>query len=403
MDLNLLLKELKKVSSRQESIEKQLAALQKPQYAGDATPGKLLGAKGGDGASEDPKWGWKSVSEFCRHVRLASDPMRTGYHTPDPRLKIKAVSGMSESSAGDGGFLIPPEFSQKIFERVYDNDLLSRTDQYTVAGNTMLFPAIDEQSRVDGSRMGGILGYWLDEAGQITSSKAKIRQIRMQLKKLACLAYVTDELLTDASLPLEQYLIRLFAEEIKFQMGAAIFAGPGGGQPLGFLGAPCTVSVAKETGQAAATILTENIIKMWARMWAPSKKNAVWLVNQDITQQLLTMTLGVGTGGVVTYMPPGGLSQAPYATLFGRPVFEVEFARQLGTKGDIALVDLSQYLTISKGSADAEMSMHLRFDFDELAFRVIFRADGQPWWNTALTPYKGSATQSPFIVLDTRA
>ena len=114
------------------------------------------------------------------------------------------------------------------------------------------------------------------------------------------------------------------------------------------------------------------------------------------------MTLGVGTGGVVTYMPPGGLSASPYATLMGKPVLTTEFQPTLGTVGDIMLVDMSQYYTLSKGAPDAQTSMHLRFDFDEMAFRVIFRIDGRPIWNSALTPFKGTQTQSPFIALATR-
>ena len=31
---------------------------------------------------------------------------------------------------------------------------------------------------------------------------------------------------------------------------------------------------------------------------------------------------------------------------------------------------------------------------------VVFRVDGQPWWSTALIPFKGSSnTLSPFVVL----
>jgi HK97 family phage major capsid protein len=163
------------------------------------------------------------------------------------------------------------------------------------------------------------------------------------------------------------------------------------------------VQVAKETGQAAATVLTENIVKMWSRMFGPCRDKAVWLINQDVEPQLFTMTVGVGAGGQVTYLPPGGLSAKPFATLMGRPVLPVEWCATLGTAGDIILADLSQYVTISKGGIDYNQSMHLRFDYDEQAFRFVFRVDGQPWWSSALTPFKGSNTQSCFVTLATRS
>ena len=89
--------------------------------------------------------------------------------------------------------------------------------------------------------------------------------------------------------------------------------------------------------------------------------------------------------------------------LMGRPVIEVEYAPSLSSQGDITLVDLSQYQLIEKASGiQAASSMHVRFLNDEMTFRMIYRCDGQPWWNAALTPKNGSNTQSPFITLATR-
>src|SRR5262249_2418563 len=160
------------------------------------------------------RFGFKSFGEFTRSVYQAG--MRNGQI--DPRL-LKAVSGLSEGTAADGGFLVPPEFANNIWSRVYSNDLISRTTRYTSSGNTMVFPAIDEPSRVDGSRFGGILSYWLDEAGQLTGVKPKFRRLNMTLHKLACLAYATEELLTDSMVALDQYLFNLFAMETEFRIG----------------------------------------------------------------------------------------------------------------------------------------------------------------------------------------
>jgi HK97 family phage major capsid protein len=116
------------------------------------------------------------------------------------------------------------------------------------------------------------------------------------------------------------------------------------------------------------------------------------------------MTLGVGAGGLPAYMPPGGLSVAPYGTLKGRPIIEIEQCAALGTVGDIMLVDLSQYLTIEKGGLQSASSIHVQFVTDETAFRFVMRNNGQPLWDSPLTPYKGTtSTLSPFITLATRA
>ena len=115
------------------------------------------------------------------------------------------------------------------------------------------------------------------------------------------------------------------------------------------------------------------------------------------------MSLGdCGTGGVPAYLPPGGLSDTPYARLKGRPVIPVEYCATLGTVGDIILADLSEYRLIDAAMQNAS-SMHVAFTTNEMAFRVTYECDGQSRWKSALTPFKGSNTLSPFVALATRA
>ena len=148
-------------------------------------------------------------------------------------------------------------------------------------------------------------------------------------------------------------------------------------------------------------MISENVINMWSRRWVGAR-DYVWFVNQDVTPQLLQMNLGVGTGGALTYMPPGGLSGSMYGTLFGRPVIEIEYADTVGDVGDINLVALSEYKMIEKGGIQSASSIHVRFVYDESVFRFVYRVDGQPKWNLPLTPYQSALTQSPFVVLEAR-
>lgn len=316
----------------------------------------------------------------------------------------KSPSGNNESVDSDGHFLVPPTFSTAIFERIYHNDeLINRCDKYTCTGNQMVFPAVDETSRVDGSRYGGVQAYWFDEAQQGTTTKPKFRRLTLTLKKLMALGFVTQELQDDAMVAMDAFLTRMFGLEIAFKVGDAIVNGTGVTMPRGILNSPSLISVAKDGGQAAKTITALNIWNMWQRMWGPCRKNAVWLYNQDCEAQFYGMKLDVGTGGLPIYLPPGGISAAPFATLMGRPMIPVEFCQTLGTVGDLILWDPSAYCVLSKGTPETAMSMHLRFDYDESAYRTIFRVDGDCWWSTALTPKNGSNTLSTIVALSTRA
>jgi HK97 family phage major capsid protein len=332
----------------------------------------------------------------------------------DPRLIPEgagvgaAVSGLSEGIPADGGFLVQTDFQSALMTRLHETSVLwGKAKNIPISSNSngVKINAVNETSRADGSRWGGVQAYWAAEAAAKTDSKPEFRQIELNLKKLIGLCYATDELLQDAT-ALEGVLMEAFPEEFGFKLDDAIINGLGAGLPLGILASGCLVTVVAEVGQAPRTIVYENIMKMWAQLWAPSQARSVWLINQSCYPELFNMSLAVGTGGSAVYIPPGGASASPYGTLFGRPVIPIEQAATLGTAGDIILADMSQYITATKGGIQTASSIHLRFNYDETTFRWVFRADGQPSWNSSLTPYKDAATSlpvSPFVVLATRA
>ena len=97
------------------------------------------------------------------------------------------------------------------------------------------------------------------------------------------------------------------------------------------------------------------------------------------------------------------MSAAPFGTLLGRPILPLEQCQTVGTVGDIMLADWRQYLIIEKGGIEAASSIHVEFLTDQTVFRFILRMDGQPMRNAALTPFKGTLTQSSFVTLATRA
>lgn len=311
---------------------------------------------------------------------------------------------MGESVPSDGGFLVGADFATELLQKTYETGILAskcRKIPISPTSNALTANGIDETSRANGSRWGGIQSYWENEADALTGKKPKFNKVELKLKKLTGLCYATDELLGDAT-ALEGIIGQAFAEEFGFKMDDAIMNGIGTGQPLGFMNSDALVTIGKETGQAAKTLVTQNILNMWSRCWGRSRSNAIWLINQDAEPQLAQMTLAVGTGGVPIYMPATGLSEGGYSTLFGRPVVPVEQANTVGSLGDISLVDLSQYLLIDKGGINAASSIHVRFLYDESVFRFIYRVDGQPIWKSALIPFKGSNSQSPFVTLAPR-
>jgi HK97 family phage major capsid protein len=380
-----------KVLERKEAVAARLNTPAKPKTVVDTQTIKIVDRKDKDRFS--------SFGQQMAAVMRAGSPGGT----VDPRL-YNAATGLNETTPSDGGFLVQDDFSSTILKNVWDSGvILPRVNKVTLSGNKngMKFNGLDETSRVDGSRAGGIRAYWAAEAAEKTASKPKFRRIELSLNKLIGLCYATDELLEDTS-ALAQTIETGFQDEFDFKITDAIINGSGAGQPLGILNSGCMVSISGEAGQAADTIVYENVLKMWARLMARSRPNSIWIINQDCEPQLNAMSIAVGTGGVPVYLPAGGVSAQPYSTLFGRPVVPIEQCATVGDTGDIMLCDFSKYMAIDKGGMQSDMSIHVRFIYDEQVFRFVYRFDGEPQLGSAITPFKGSNTLSHFVKLDAR-
>lgn len=365
--------------------------------------GRITGVK--SAAENDEDVG--NLGEFAKRVLKCNHQVQS-----DPVLKVyverKVAMGGNEVVGEDGGILVPDTLAAKIWERVTDGDLniINMVDSYDVAGASMTMNGlVDDDKSASGSRNGGVIGYWVDEAEKITASKLKWRKLQLNLHKLAVLCFVTDELMSDSSVSLDQWLTRKAGDEIRFLTNEAFIAGDGIGKPLGILNSPALVTIAKEGSQANASVVWQNISKMWAALHPMFREKAIWMINAELEPLLDGLCItGAASGVFPIYMPPGGISEKPYGRIKGRPVMVTDHMPELGTGGDMALVDWSNYVAIKKGTVKSAVSIHLRFDYDEACFKFTYRVDGRMGWDKALKPAKGSSTfrQSSAVILGAR-
>lgn len=401
------LAELAKLKEKRDAIDAQIVARSaiEPVSRGRRTTDD----RGGDNRVpaqakvDDPKGGFTSFGEFAVVARAAV--LNPGQ--ADKRIMAAAPSTVSTEGVGaDGGFAVPPEFRKEIWIKVMGEEaLIQKTDQLVTGANSMVLPA-DETTPWASS--GGIQAYWEGENIAQTASKIALQPKSIRLNKLTALVPITEELLEDAP-GLDGYLRTKAPLKMRAKLNTGIVRGTGVGMPMGILSSPSLITVSQAAGspkQGAATIVYDNIVAMWARMYSECRRNAVWLINQDIEPQLDMMAFArLATQKVPVYLPAGGASASPYATLKGRPVIPMQACSTLGTVGDIILVDPTQYMTVTKGTdIRTDISMHLYFDAAALAYRFILRVTGQPWWGASIAPENGSTTLSWAVALSsTRA
>jgi HK97 family phage major capsid protein len=342
---------------------------------------------------DDPKRGFAHLGEFALAVKNAYSPGGV----PDDRLRFGAApTNYHKETGSDEGRMVPPAFKAEIFEAVTSgvDSLLAAVDTEPTSSNAVEILA--DESTPWGAT--GVQAYWRSEGQQMNASKLATAGQQVRLHELYAFVLATGEILQDAA-RLGDRLARKSALAIQYKANEAIVNGTGAGQPLGWFTSAAKVSVAKESGQAADTVVAANVAKMYARVISPGK--AIWYINQDTLPQLLTMTLGNNS----VYVPPAsGFQNAPGGFLFGRPVQFLENCPTVGDQGDIQLVNPKGYYATVKGSApEFAESMHLFFDYNVSAFRWIFRLGGQPYLSAAISPAKGSVTRSHVVVLDARA
>lgn len=315
---------------------------------------------------------------------------------------MAAGSGMSVGTPADGGYLVRKDWSTAMLDRATQQaQLLPRCRPIPIGqdADSLEYPYVDESSRVDGSRWGGVQVFWKAEAATVAAKQPKMGRGELRLEEIMGLAYATERLLRDST-ALEGLLGNAFESEFAFKIDDSILRGSGVGQMLGVLNSPALVTQAAEGGQTADTITIDNVLKMFARMPARLKPGSVWTICSDAMTQLPKMVIGQQP----VWIPPGGLANSPLGSLLGRPVIEIEQASAIGDVGDIMFSNFMEYVAITKAGEGLryDTSMHVRFLNDEMAFRWVYRINGQPTWRTALTPFKGSNTLSPFIALAAR-
>ena len=346
--------------------------------------------------------GFKSAGHFYNDVIKAEKQGKSETLRQWEIAVSKTAGYMEEGDLSQGGYLVPTEISNAIIEKTLEMAIVRpRATIQPMGSNRLEIPA-DVDADHSSNYFGGITIYRPGEGGVKTPTNPVVGKVALQLHKLVGLCHVTDELLSDSVVALESYLTRKFGQAIAFVEDDDFLNGTGANMAVGAFHSsnPSLITVTAVGGQGAATIIAENIAAMWARLYPAGQANAIWIANIETFPQLFSMGLAVGAGGIPVWMPAGGIAGKPYETLMGRPLIYSEKMQALGTAGDIGLADFSQYLIGERGGLQMASSIHLKFDYDMTSFRFVLRYDGQPSWLSTLTPKRGSATLSPFVVLN---
>ena len=144
---------------------------------------------------------------------------------------------------------------------------------------------------------------WVGEEKTASESKKQLGEADIKLHKVQAKISVTDEMLEDA--PLIESMIMDGAPEAimaKNQM-TLLFSGDGVKKPKGILNSGFGYEVAKESGQAANTVVFNNLKKLYTHALPSAKKNGVFIYNVACEEELIGMQLGTDPSSPSVYLP----------------------------------------------------------------------------------------------------
>jgi len=334
--------------------------------------------------------GFESFAQFADYV--ASGRM-------DERLNTRAASGAVPS---DGGFSMDVQYEQWLLDESLEGEIVRRLPGINIVGMTSRTTKIPAWNSADHSAgaVGGMIGYWTGENTAGSETIPEMNQRELHARKLMVLARSSLELIEDG-LSYGQQLQNGMAATLGFYLDDAFINGDGVAKPQGILNAGCAIEVAKESGQGAATVVLQNISKMYSRMLPAAQRRAVWLAHPDVLPQLYQLDIAVGTGG--SWVQPMREESGNFF-LMGRPVIFTEHLENVGSAGDLAFFDPKSYAVgIREGSLRLDFSDHVGFTSAQRMFRSMIRVDGACVLPEAITLKDGSTTVSPVVTLAERS
>ena len=341
------------------------------------------------------KTGFANFAEFLNVVKASSAQNAI----IDKRLISNDALGVNQAVDADGGFLIPPEYMTEVLQSAFEqSEILKRVSRYTVApnANRVTYPILAETD-ISTSVRGGIQAYWVDEAGTVTPTKPAFDEMNLKLRKLMGLVYVTEEMLEDAPF-MAQFVRDGLADAFALEAATAVVGGTGdtGRQPFGILASDLLEVV---TPADTTKISYKDFLNMKLHMLNKDWANAAWYMNPDL--EAILPTLADDNGNPV-YMPEGGISGAQYGTILGKPVIFDSNLAAAGSQGDILLANLKQYGLFTKGDIRQDVSLHVRFLYDEQCFRAVWRLNGAPMIKNKIRTKNSQYSKSPFVALGAR-
>ena len=331
--------------------------------------------------------GFRSFDEFA-HVLISQ--------RFDPR--IQTLEQRTWKQNGQGGIMVPEVLAAQLFDVALEDEIVRpRCTLYGMDADNITVPGFNSFNHTNGQMLGGITFQFLQEDVAATDQTGQMVEMQLQAKYLG--AYTSASLRLVQTSNFAQALEKALRDAIGWALDYYCLQGTGAGQPMGIINDSSTITIPKVVGQSADSVVYQNLTRMFARLYPGCVKNSAWLAHPS-TIPYLTDLYSTSSNPYIAVT--GGPTNTQGFNILTRPVIITEKLPAVGDKGDICLVDLSQYVMGMRGNIILDISNSPKWYEHGVSFRCIVPFDGQGAWNAPITPAAGD-TLSWCVTLEERA
>lgn len=282
------------------------------------------------------------------------------------RTNFKQVSNyLQEGVAADGGYLVPDEWDSRIMDGLQEENIMRQL------GTTITTSGL-HRINIAGTKPAAA---WVDEGQALTFTDTTFGQVTLDAHKLHVGVKVTNELLADEKYDLENYLVNQFtmaignAEEDAFLNGAITDTSiPTGLFPSAMVDTNNVIT----TSTTDTKIASDDIIDLVYKLKRPYRKNAVFVMNDQVVAQIRKLKDGTGN-----YLWQPSYQEGEVDRILGYRVYTSAYAPiPAQGKGVIAFGDMSYYQIADRGNRTFRELRELFMANDMTGFLMMERVDG---------------------------
>lgn len=315
-----------------------------------------------------------------------------------------------EAVVSKGGIFLETERSFELMTHGFNNGVLASKCRRMSMGGAVAMHEIYgfwENSRKDGDRFAGLRFVPIEELEEVVRQAMDFQNLfRIQPRKVGAGFNMSEELARDVPM-VESIIMDLFKNSWARDVDWYIMNANGGKEPgVGIMNAKALLTIPKESGQAANSLVNENILNMQMHMPAGSWGGAIWVFNQFHWGNLHGLYFPTGDDGELSRLFRPSATATGESVIGNRPAIPIEHIQPIGRAGDIAFIDLNYMLLTDKGGMRTGSSVEVEFWSGQKSVKLTTEIDIQPLYKDKVQVYADEPGLekyvSPFIVLAER-